>query len=63
MSIEKKTYFNESRKSLKQQLLFKVSLFKFYFVSAFLYLNFYNEHFVKQIASLCLQLAIKSAIF
>ena len=47
----------------KQQLLFKVSLFKFYFVSAFLYLNFYNEHFVKQIASLCLQLAIKSAIF
>ena len=42
MSIEK-IYCNESRKSLSQQLLFKVSLRRFHFASAlsiFIIMNF-----------------------
>ena len=50
ISVEK-TYCNESQKSVSQQLLFDVSLFKFHFVSAFQYLDcYYNEYLVKQTA-------------
>ena len=48
MSIEK-MYYNESRKSLSQQLLFEVSVFRFHFVSALQYLDCYdNEYPVTQ---------------
>ena len=50
ISIEK-AYCNESQKSVRQQLLFDVSLFKFHFVSAFQYLDcYYNECLAKQAA-------------
>ena len=63
MSIEK-MYFNESRKSFSQQLLFEFSLFRFHFVSAFLYLDyFYKKYPVKQTASLHLKLLLKSTFF
>ena len=44
MSIEK-MYCTEPRKSLNQQLLFKVSLLRFHFASA-LYYFYYNEYAV-----------------
>ena len=48
MSIEK-MYCNESQKSLSQQLLFEVSVFRFHFVSALQYLGCYdNEYPVTQ---------------
>ena len=51
MSIEK-IHSNESPKSMSQQLLFEVSLFRFYFVSELQYLDcYYNEYQVKQTAS------------
>ena len=57
-------YSNESHKSLSQQLLFEVSLFRFHFVSALQYLECcYNEYPVKQAASLCLKLLLKPAFF
>ena len=57
-------YYNEYRKSLNQQLLCKVSLFWFQFVSALQYLNcYYNEYSVKQTASLYLKLPLKPALF
>ena len=63
MSIEK-TYFNKSRKSLIQQLLFKVALFRFHFDSALKYLGCcYDKYLVKQIASLYLQLPLKPVLF
>ena len=52
MSIEK-MYCNESRKSLSQQLLLEVSIFRFHFISALQYLYCYNnEYLMKQTASL-----------
>ena len=55
MSIEK-MYFNESR--------IEFSLFRFHFVSAFLYLDyFYKKYPVKQTASLHLKLLLKSTFF
>ena len=63
MSIEKMRS-NKSQKSLRQQLLFKVSLFQFAFVSAFQYLDCcYNEYPVKQTTSLYLKLPLKPAFF
>ena len=63
MSIEKMRS-NKSQKSLSQQLLFKVSLFQFDFVSAFQYLDCcYNEYPVKQTTSLYLKLPLKPAFF
>ena len=47
-------YCNESLKSLTQQLLFEVSLFKFHFVSALQYLYcYYNEYTVKPLVCFC----------
>ena len=58
ISIEKMCY-NEFQKALSEQLLFEFSLFRFYFVSAFQYLdNFYYEYPVKQTALLYLKLPI-----
>ena len=46
-SLEK-MYCNKSRKSLYQQLLFEVSLFRFHFASVLEYLGcFYKENTVK----------------
>ena len=53
-------YFNESRKSLSRQILFKVSLLWFHFVSTLQYLDCcYNEYPVKQTASFYLELPLK----
>ena len=55
---------NESGKSLSQQLLFEVSLFRFHFVSALQCLDYcYKEYQVKQTASLSLKLAFETCIF
>ena len=61
MSIEK-MYFNGSGKPLILQLLFKVSLSRFHFISALHYLGcHYNEYPVKQAASLYLEVLLKHA--
>ena len=60
MSSEK-MYCNESRKSLSQQLLVKVSLRRFHFASA-LYYFYYNEHSAKQTALLYLKLPLKPGL-
>ena len=58
MSTEKIS-FNKSRKLLSQQLLFKVSLFRFHFVPALQYLDCCcNEYPVKQTAFVILNLFI-----
>ena len=63
MSIGKQ-YCSEFQKLSSQKLLFKVSLFRFYFVSAFWYLNCdYNQYPVKQAPSLRLKLPLKPAFF
>ena len=60
MSIEI-MHCNKSRKSLSQQLLFEVYLFRFHLAPALEYLhNNYNEYPVKRTASLHLELC-KSA--
>ena len=62
-SIEK-MYRNESRKSLSLQLLFKVSLFRFHFVSQLQYLDYYcNKCPMKTAAFLYLKLPLKPAFF
>ena len=51
MSIER-MYSNEFQKSLSQQLLPEVSLFRFHFVSELQYLDrYFSEYPVKQTAS------------
>ena len=57
MSTER-IYCNESRNSLSQQLLFKISLRRFHFTSALQYFYF-NEYSVKQTAPLYLKLPLK----
>ena len=48
-----KMYCNEPRRSVSQKLLFKVSLFRFHFVSTIQYLNYYyNGYPMNQTASL-----------
>ena len=62
MSIEK-MYCNESKKSLSQQLLFQVSLFKSDFVSTLPYLDcHYYEYPVNQTTLLYLNLLLKPAL-
>ena len=63
MSTEKIS-FNKSRKLLSQQLLFKVSLFRFHFVPVLQYLDCCcNEYPVKQTASFYLRLPLKPVFF
>ena len=60
MSNEK-MYSNKYQKSLSQQLLFEVPLFRFQFVSALYYLDcYYNAYLMKQTASLYLKLPLNS---
>ena len=56
-----KMHCNESRISLRRQLLFDVSLFGFHFVFTLQYLDYYYECPVKQTASL--QLSWKPDFF
>ena len=52
------------KKSLSQQPLFEVSLFRFNFVSALYYLDcYYNEYPVKQTTSIFMKLPLKPAFF
>ena len=63
MSTEKIS-FNKSRKLLSQQLLFKVSLFRFHFVPALQYLDCCcNEYPVKQTASFYPRSPLKPVFF
>ena len=53
LNVYWKMYCNELLRSKSQQLLFKVSLFRFHFVSTIQYLNcYYNGYPMKQTASL-----------
>ena len=63
MSIEKCISINPEN-HLVDNFLFKVSLFRFHFVSALQYLDCrYNGYPVKQTASLYLELSLKPAFF
>ena len=62
MSIEKMCIAMNPR--MNPQPLFEVSLFRFYFVFTFQYLDCYcSKYLVRQTASLCLKLPLKPAFF